>query len=30
MNFNYMIAMEAAKRGEWELTNQWVSRADGM
>jgi len=28
--FNYMIAMEAAKRGQWELANQWVIRADGM
>lgn len=28
--FNYMIAMEAAKRGEWDLTNQWVERADQM
>ncbi len=28
--FNYMIAMEAAKRGEWSLANQWVERADGM
>lgn len=28
--FNYMIAMEAAKRGEWALANQWVERADGM
>ena len=28
--FNYMIAMEAAKRGEWELANQWVIRADQM
>ena len=28
--FNYMIALEAAKRGEWDLTNQWVTRADGM
>lgn len=28
--FNYMIALEAAKRGEWELANQWVVRADGM
>ena len=28
--FNYMIALEAAKRGEWSLANQWVERADGM
>ena len=28
--FNYMIAIEAAKRGEWSLANQWVERADGM
>ena len=27
---NYAIARIAANRGEWDLANQWVSRADGL
>ncbi len=27
---NYRIAFEAARQGNWDLANQWVSRADGM
>ena len=26
--FNYMIALEAAKQGNYDLANQWVVRAD--
>jgi len=28
--FNYQIAIVAAQKGNWELANQWVERADGM
>ena len=28
--FNYMIALEAAKQGNYDLANQWVERADQM
>jgi len=28
--FNYQIAIIAAEKGDWELANQWVKRADDM